>query len=477
MKRLSRRTFMKAAGASVAMLPAVFNSAYAQQTGAPLRFVALVSRNGQFDSLYYPNFSDGQLAQVGTNGVQVRSGKLSDIAGPISPIFHSAFDGVRSKMSIVRGLDICSNRLGHNMCAPLCASTTTGAIYAPPTFKYSADHTIAQSIYAAEPVTRSLRLTSRFDARTYRNSWSWDGSETRLPVQGDLTTVFNTLFSSVGAPEIDPVAQLNRSVVDGLRHRISPQELRNLGQTERNRVEQFFTQLQQAQESVEVVRSACQTPQLSGDLGESRNSNEIVYDAIFDMIGGAFACDLTRVAVIDMDHAKDEVVNDTAWHDSSHHPEVGDPTISLGYNAWVGDRVAAFLNHLDSLIDIDGNTVLDNTIVLWTNELSWGNTHAVNGMPVMLAGAGSKFVNGEYIDFRQVGAGQIVTERNLDEKSVGLPYNRLLISIMAAMGLTPDDYEPVSGQGFGDYNAIDGQSAHYDSLLADRRATLQYLYR
>ena len=37
----------------------------------------------------------------------------------------------------------------------------------------------------------------------------------------------------------------------------------------------------------------------------------------------------------------------------------------------------------------------------------------------------------------------------------GVQYNRLLVTIMQAMGLTPDEYERVPGRGFGELGIIE----------------------
>ena len=66
----------------------------------------------------------------------------------------------------------------------------------------------------------------------------------------------------------------------------------------------------------------------------------------------------------------------------------------------------------------DGSNMLDNTLLLWGNELGVGNTHDYKNIPWMLAGGSSYFKMGRSLQFKD------------------LPHNNLLVSILQAMGQT-----------------------------------------
>ena len=63
----------------------------------------------------------------------------------------------------------------------------------------------------------------------------------------------------------------------------------------------------------------------------------------------------------------------------------------------------------------DGS-MLDNTTIVWTNELGKGNSHTLNNIPFVLGGGGLGFTVGRAMDFERV------------------PHNRLLMSFCEAMG-------------------------------------------
>ena len=80
-------------------------------------------------------------------------------------------------------------------------------------------------------------------------------------------------------------------------------------------------------------------------------------------------------------------------------------------------------------------TLLDNTVVVWTSELSSGNNHSMRNMPYVIAGGASYFDTGRYVRFG------------------GDDHSRLLVSLCHAMGLTDisrvgdDEYDqgPLAG--------------------------------
>jgi hypothetical protein len=60
--------------------------------------------------------------------------------------------------------------------------------------------------------------------------------------------------------------------------------------------------------------------------------------------------------------------------------------------------------------------LLDNTTIVWTNELGQGNSHTMNNIPFVLVGNGLDFQMGQSLKLGQV------------------PHNRLLLSIAHAFG-------------------------------------------
>jgi hypothetical protein len=61
-------------------------------------------------------------------------------------------------------------------------------------------------------------------------------------------------------------------------------------------------------------------------------------------------------------------------------------------------------------------SLLDNTLIVWTNELGKGNTHTLDNIPFVLVGGGLDFRMGRSLKYSRV------------------PHNRLLLSLAHGFG-------------------------------------------
>jgi len=86
-------------------------------------------------------------------------------------------------------------------------------------------------------------------------------------------------------------------------------------------------------------------------------------------------------------------------HDVSHH---GGGTESIGklkkIGRWEHNRFAEFLTLLNSMPDVDGRTVLDNTLIFLSSDISDGDSHNHDDMPVLLAGGAAGFTMGRHLE-------------------------------------------------------------------------------
>jgi len=75
------------------------------------------------------------------------------------------------------------------------------------------------------------------------------------------------------------------------------------------------------------------------------------------------------------------------------------------------------MDKLRATKEADGSSMLDNTLMLWGNELGAGNSHTYKDIPWLLAGgAGGALKMGRYMQYSDQ------------------PHNNLLVSVCNAMG-------------------------------------------
>lgn len=125
--------------------------------------------------------------------------------------------------------------------------------------------------------------------------------------------------------------------------------------------------------------------------------------------------------------------------------------------------MARLLDRLSEREEADGTSVLSHSLVLWGNELSFN--HLNYAMPTALFGsAGGRVRTGRYVDY--IDHDQRIRFRQHDGSVVeGVQYNRLLVSVLQAMGLEPADYEIERGRGFGEARPVEkggGFATDYD---------------
>jgi hypothetical protein len=146
-----------------------------------------------------------------------------------------------------------------------------------------------------------------------------------------------------------------------------------------------------------------------------------------ELVTMALACDITRVGSIQTRASLTSFtwlgVN-TGQHALSHQQGSAGADAQLNKIAtWFTDQMRQHvIERLKSFPDADGQTVFDNTLVFYTNDLGRG-THARQRYPFMLATG----------NFTLPGGGVLETGRWLKYPS-GTPHNDLLASVLKIMG-------------------------------------------
>lgn len=501
----SRRNFLKGIGAAslVPLLPSLLAPRQARADGVtpPLRLAIFWGFNGIHDAAYWPNPAALQQPAPG-----VYAAKLADIQGNISPVFGSAFDGLRSKMAIVRGLGQCVSPYGadnivHDAASVLCCShipnNADPAGFSAPVLGSSLDCIVenSTSFYPTTPHLGALRIAGGPAAQT-PSFWRPQGGRTPAPenvltmeyADDDPQQVFQQVFGDFIAPKPAPdTTAYRRQVFDSLLSRYNTLAASSaLSSSDKARLQNHADMMRDLKTRIlngTTVAAGCKPNTLSG--GSSLVQR---YDDNFDTIAAAFACDLTRLVVYDVDQF-DDTGNVTWDDDHANSHESGSSLIAKGYSTdyvancaawrgWQANRIASFMSKLDAITDIDGvSTVLDNTIVIWTNQ--HGGTHCISNYPMMIGGGAGKFRMGLYLDYRSRAKG------DPDDRALGRPLGNLWMAVMRALNVPASEYlkqgeDGAFGQGLRSGDAfVNGtdQIAGYPSNLAQiRRELIPYFY-
>ncbi|HEY0138500.1 MAG TPA: DUF1552 domain-containing protein [Nannocystis sp.] len=227
----------------------------------------------------------------------------------------------------------------------------------------------------------------------YTSNISWADPKTPLPKLSAPQVIFELLFSG-----FDPSAtaeQLARrranrlSVIDYANDQVLALQ-QKLGKTDRDKLEQYLTGLRDLEKRVtdEKTEAICELPAMFSGAFQDHQTH---VDLMTELMVLAFQCDQTRVITFMLENAGSG--RDYAFigapgghHEISHHQSLQTNYDKLEIiDQWEVAQFAKLLQKLKDSPDGDG-TLLDNCAVYLSSEISDGNQHNHDNMPVLLAG-------------------------------------------------------------------------------------------
>ena len=165
-------------------------------------------------------------------------------------------------------------------------------------------------------------------------------------------------------------------------------------------------------------------PELESGVKEQNDSIPKISKMQIDLMVNSFAADFARVATLQYTNsvggAKMRWIGvDEGHHELSHHPDSDEKSVEklTKINKWYCEQLAYLARRLAETPEPGGpGTLLDNTTVIWTNELGKGNSHTLDNVPFVLVGNGLDFRMGRSLKFGKVA------------------HNRLLLAMAHGMG-------------------------------------------
>ena len=267
-----------------------------------------------------------------------------------------------------------------------------------------------------------------------------------LPAIDDPAVLFDRLFSAQ-VDGVDPLLLQQASALDRVAERYALQA-RRLSQDDRQKLSAHRDLVRDLERRlVGTLTASCDTvPALDGGA----RTPDADFENHARLLAAAFSCDLTRVASLQFNQLDPTVLGLPAgdMHDRFAHGIWYDEAAAdaMGrYMAHHAAQLARFLEILDSVPEGNG-TLLDNTVVLWITELadSW---HGMDGFPAVVAGgANSGLRLGRYL--HHANTTPFETVKPVPDAFMGLPHNRLLVTVAQAMGLSVDTVGVASIEGW-----------------------------
>jgi hypothetical protein len=312
----------------------------------------------------------------------------------------------------------------------------------PPTAGWASGISIDQHIAKVlDPPTpfRTLELGVHVVDAEVRGRVSYLGASQPIPPIEDPYQAFDRVFAGVGTtpgtvdPALERLRRERRTVLDLVREELV-EVSRRASAEDRKKLDAHLASVQDierrlAPPSPPTGASACRVPAVGPRIDVRAAENMPAVGTLqMDIAAAALACDLTRIVTLQWTHAESDHTFPWLGIDGFHHTmsHAGDSDTRAQenltrINVWYAQQLAYLLGKLASYTEGDA-TLLDNTVVLWCNEVGKGNNHAHRDLPFLLAGScGGHFRTGRFVDYQAAGA-------------TGHPHNDLLVSLAQAMG-------------------------------------------
>ncbi|HEY3498723.1 MAG TPA: DUF1552 domain-containing protein [Polyangiaceae bacterium] len=508
---MNRRYFLK--GVAGACLAAPFLSSvhekWAQAQGVPAtppkRLVIMYTHNGCLTNRWFPTKEDGALM-------------ASDLTGTYLEVLAPHVD----KLLIPRGFRSMNQYgSGGQSIDPhdqACGSKLTCAYISEARERYataeSLDHVIAKQINSGVDKT-PLVLGVGAASTLIKEVISFSGPEKAYPTNVNPQSVYTLLSGIVnaggsggtggtggGPTPADYQVARGKSVIDLVKGDLEAYKRLNMSANDKQSVEQWLSLLRETETGVmdPEVSAACNAMAATNlginemSLSEASPTGKITAgnvlgpmssaegdanlaisftkggDMMMNLMALTMMCDANRMLMLVypgyVTYKWDGIMHTKEHHGISHR--TGDFTVGGDCFAGVIDMIAEvdrwmtskYLRLIETFKNIgegDG-TLLDNTATMWLPELSDGNSHNTNNLPIIIAGsAGGYLKQGAAVNVEGGTIGKGNSEGScVDGGSIGfntgsskgnVPINKLYVTLMNAVGCTAEGGGPVTSFG------------------------------
>jgi hypothetical protein len=426
----TRREFLRHLGVSAAILPFISNLPCLAAPGRPRRkqrLVIMFSPDGVIPSNFWPD-------EEGENFT------LKESLKPLEPfknktlVLHGVCDRVRGDGDAhMRGIGCLLTG------AELFPGNVQGGSDTPA--GWSSGISIDQEIknfLQKDPASHTRFGSLEFGVMVPERADTWTRMSYAGPNQpiapiDDPYQMFNRLYGRVKDQEtLKSVLDDLKVDLDKVRSHVGAQDRQILNEHE-TLVREMETELRAT--STKDIGHA--VPALEPGIREDNDNIPQISKQQIDLLVNSFSADFARVATLQFTNSVGEArmrwLNiSEGQHDLSHKPDEDKDAVDklTRINKWYCEQMAYLAKRLAETPEPGGGgSLLDNTTIMWTNELGKGNSHTLDNIPFVLVGNGLGFKMGRSLKYARV------------------PHNRLLLALAHGMG------HPISRFGNPDYCA------------------------
>ena len=413
----SRRDFLRRLGISAAAVPFVLNLpslCFANQLSRKQRLVVIFSPNGIVPNTFWPD-------EEGANFT------LKESLEPLAPfkdqtlILHGVCDKVRGDGDnhmrgigcLLTGTELFPGNIQGGSDTP--AGWATGL---------SIDQEIKNHLQAnADTRTRFGSLEFGVMVPDHADTWTrmvYTGPNKPVAPIDNPYQMFQKLYGRMKDQEN------LRSVLDDLQDDLKKINA-VISAEDRVLLDEHTAMVRELEQELRESSTASvghAVPQLEKGIKQENDNMPRISKMQIELMVNSFAADFSRIATLQFTNSVGQAKMhwlgiDEGHHELSHHEDtkLESQDKLMRINRWYCEQLAYLAKRLDETPEPGGSgSLLDNTTILWTNELGKGNSHTLDNIPFVLVGGGLNFQMGRSLKYKKVA------------------HNRLLIALAQAFG-------------------------------------------
>jgi hypothetical protein len=416
---LSRRRFLRGLGASLALpafeslRPLALQASGASPaagalgtsaTGAPLRMAYVYFPNGAHQDYWWPT---GEGSDFTLGRTMEPLGGLKHRIQVISGLDHrnaTAGDDGAGDHARANGTFLTGVRVRKTAGADIHAGESIDQVVAGQAGHLTRFPSLELS---CDSVRKSGNCDSGYSC-AYQFNLAWRSPTVPLAPEPNPRLIFERLFGGGSAGERRDTLRLRqeqqRSILDFVLEDAHALQ-RQLATRDRQKLDEYLESVRSIETRIERAEQFGDAPDPGIDSPTGiPPSYEDHVRIMFSMLTLAFQTDSTRIATFLLAHDGSnrtfpDIGVPDGHHEISHHGNKPDLMEKIGaIDLWYARQFAWFLEQLEQIQDIDGHSLLHNSMIVYGCGNADGNRHTHHNLPIILAGNGGGTLNpGRYL--------------------------------------------------------------------------------
>lgn len=439
----SRRDFLRDLGLSAAALPFVLNLpslGFANQQARKQRLVVMFSPNGVVPKTFWPDEEGSEFTlKESLTPLEPFKDRLLTLHGVCDRVRGDGDNHMRGIGCLLTGVELFPGNIQGGSHTP--AGWASGL---------SIDQEIKNYLQANEATrTRFGSLEFGVMVPERADTWtrmSYSGPNKPITPIDDPYQMFGKLYGKLKDQEsLKSILDVLQDDLKKLASSVSAED-RQLLEEQTTFVRELEQELKaSANESVGHA-----VPELEPGIKEDNDNMPKLCKLQIDLMVNSFVSDFARVATFQITNSVGQAkmrwldINE-GHHEISHSPDSDEKAQDklTRINKWYAEQLAYLAKRLAETPEPGGQgSLLDNTTIVWTNELGKGNSHTLDNIPFVLLGNGLDFKMGRSLNYDKTPpsrvlnaidqAADFVTGKSIKPGKVA--HNRLLMSLANGFG-------------------------------------------